>query len=338
MAKKAKVWSGTEWVDLAAATTDLSQYPNMTTTPISGFRNAIINGGFEIWQRGTSFSGNGVYTADRWVSTTDTTTTWTRQSFTPGNEITGYEPTYFFRSVVSGGAYSIIEQRIEDVRTLAGQTVTLSFFAKANATKNLWARIDQNFGSGGSTTVSYESLDVKTISSTWNRYTYTFVIPSISGKTVGANSYLSLQLWFTGGGSGSQTGTFDLWGIQLEKGTIATPFEQRPIGTELSLCQRYFQTYVDPPLRGVVDTTTRATRMGMVFPVPMRTAPGVPTISGTLSFFDGQNIGNYLSIQSSFLKNTHVEFDLNLTVGFVAGRSAVLYQGGGGSMSFSAEL
>jgi len=289
MAKKAFVYDGTNWIDIAQSTANLSNYANMTTTSISGFRNVVINGGFDVWQRGTSFSGNSVYTADRWVSTTDTTTTWTRQNFTPGNPITEYEPTYFFRSVVSGGAYSIIEQRIEDVRTLAGQTVTLSFFAKANATKNLWVRLDQNFGTSGSTTVSYTSLDVKSISSTWNRYTYTFAVPSITGKTVGANSYLSVQFWFTGGSSGTQTGTFDLWGVQLEKGTIATPFEQRPIGTEISLCQRYF-------CKSFPINTTPANNLGTgpgggnqlltynttvgnayssyrTFPVPMRIAP-----------------------------------------------------------------
>jgi hypothetical protein len=289
LAKKAFVYDGTNWIDIAQSTTDLSNYANMTTTPISGFRNVVINGGFDVWQRGTSFSGNSVYTADRWVSTTDTTTTWTRQSFTPGNAITEYEPTYFFRSVVSGGAYSVIEQRIEDVRTLAGQTVTLSFFAKANATKNLWVRLDQNFGTSGSTTVSYASLDVKSISSTWNRYTYTFLVPSISGKTVGANSYLSIQFWFTGGSSGTQTGTFDLWGVQLEKGTIATPFEQRPIGTEISLCQRYFcksfpidvapANNLGTSPGGGNQLTTYTTTVGNAYasfqryPVPMRKAP-----------------------------------------------------------------
>ena len=315
MAKKAFVYDGTNWIDIAQSTADLTNYANMTTTPISGFRNAIINGGFDVWQRGTSFSGNSVYTADRWVSTTDTTTTWTRQSFTPGNPIAGYEPNYFFRSVVSGGSYSIIEQRVEDVRTFAGQTVTLSFFAKANATKNLWVRLDQNFGTSGSTTVSYASLDVKSISSSWDRYTYTFLVPSISGKTVGANSYLSIQFWFTGGSSGTQTGTFDLWGVQLEKGTIATPFEQRPIGTEISLCQRYFckSFPIDVTPANNLGTgpgsgnqlTIFSTTVGnnyanfQRFPVPMRRAPDMIAFNA-----ENTNAGSWSIYSSSGALNS----------------------------------
>jgi hypothetical protein len=57
-----------------------------------------------------------------------------------------------------------------------------------------------------------------------------------------------------------------------------------------------------------------------------------------LSFFDGGAIGNFSSFYGSYAKNTHAEFDFNLTTGFTQGRAAVLYQGSGGSMSFSAEL
>jgi hypothetical protein len=57
-----------------------------------------------------------------------------------------------------------------------------------------------------------------------------------------------------------------------------------------------------------------------------------------LSFFDGVSNGNYTSFNVSYAKNTHAEFDFNLTVGFTAGNGAALYQGGGGSMSFSSEL
>jgi hypothetical protein len=75
--------------------------------------------------------------------------------------------------------------------------------------------------------------------------------PSISGKTLGTdnNSSLGLNIWFDAGSDynsrtdslGQQSGTFDIAQVQVEPGAVATTFERRPIGMELSLCQRYFQ-------------------------------------------------------------------------------------------------
>jgi hypothetical protein len=89
------------------------------------------------------------------------------------------------------------------------------------------------------------------IGTSWQKVTVTATVPSISGKTLGTNgnSYLALisgstlaPTWNTSTDSlGQQSGTFDIAQVQIEPGPVATPFEQRPIGTELALCQRYFQ-------------------------------------------------------------------------------------------------
>jgi hypothetical protein len=242
MAKKAFVYDGTNWIDIAQSTTDLTNYANMTTTPISGFRNAIINGNFDIWQRGTTFSAGG-YTADRWLLQVDgsgATRAITRQTFTPGNAIAGYEPIFYLRynqSVAGSGAtYNILDQRIEDVRTYAGQAVTVSFWAKAAANVSTNSSIQQVFGSGGSSEVAGLSSATLNLTTSWQRFTYTGTLASISGKTVGTDSYIAFRLNLPL----NTTFTIDLWGVQIEKGSIATPVEQRPIGTELALCQRYF--------------------------------------------------------------------------------------------------
>lgn len=248
MAKKAKVWVGTEWVDLASSTTDLSQYPNMTTTPISGFRNAIINGGMDIWQRGTSFThtSGSFYTADRWsffANGTGGTKTVSQQSFTPGAApVSGYEGKFFWRFNQSVAPTSQTEieltQPIEDVRTLAGQTATISFWAKADTNRTVTTRFRQIFGTGGSAFVDSATQN-HSLTTSWQRFTHTVTIPSISGKTIGSNdSSLQLKFVFPSG----VTQTIDLWDVQVEAGSIATPFEQRPFGTELTLCQRYYET------------------------------------------------------------------------------------------------
>ena len=259
MAKKARVYDGTAWQELASAQTDLTAY-STTAQTTAGFRNDIINGDFRINQRAfTSTTTTATYGLDRWYLETNTgTSTYSTQSFTPGNAISGYEPINFARIVTSGqsatGSFSLLTQQIEDVRNLAGQTATVSFWAKAaSGTPKVAVTLDQLFGSGGSPSSTVNNLfGTVTLSTSWTRYTLTATVASISGKTIGTTantSALRLRLWVSGGSDlnpsaqsiGTQNNTFDFWGVQVEAGSVATPFEQRPIGTELDLCQRYYQ-------------------------------------------------------------------------------------------------
>jgi hypothetical protein len=220
-------------------------------------RNAIINGNFDHWQRGTSFTGF-EYGADRWYNViSGSSATQSRQAFALGQTDVPNEPEYFCRTAVTSSAgagnYAILQQRIEDVRTFAGQTVALSFWAKADAARNIAVEFAQTFGSGGSPSSQVDAIGVTTASLTtvWQKFTVTAEIPSIAGKTLGTNGndHLGLFFWFDAGSDfnartnslGQQSGTFDIAQVQLEAGTVATPFERRPVGTELALCQRYFE-------------------------------------------------------------------------------------------------
>jgi hypothetical protein len=151
--------------------------------------------------------------------------------------------------------WSMITQSIEDVRILAGQTATISFWAKAaSGTPKVAVEVQQSFGSGGSpssNTFTYGGQ--ATISTSWARYSVTFTVPSISGKTIGTTentSYLFLALWASAGSAlnartgsiGIQNNTIDFWGVQVEAGSVATAF-QTATGTiqgELAACQRYY--------------------------------------------------------------------------------------------------
>ena len=253
--------------------------------PLAGFRNAFINGNFDIWQRGTSFTASG-YSADRWITGFfGSTVTATRQPFALGQTAVPNEPTYFCRTVVSSVAgaanYSAIVQRIEGVRTFAGQQVTLSFWAKVDATKNIAASFQQSFGSGGSPSAAVDNIGVTKVSigTSWQKVTVTATMPSISGKTLGTdnNDTLDLVIWFDAGSIyndrtdtlGQQSGTFEIAQVQLERGPVATPFERRSYGQELALCQRYC----------IVGgfTIYAAQNSTFTWPVTMRTAP---TITG----------------------------------------------------------
>jgi len=265
-------------------------------------KNKIINGDFGIWQRGTSItctSGNDTFAADRFlVNWTGTgTTTASQQTFTPGTApVAGYEGTYFHRLTLGAGAsYFLTAQKIEDVRTFAGQTITVSYWAKASSSVVIRPIYRQNFGSGGSGNVDAAGPTDKTLTTSWVRYTDTVTMPSIAGKTIGTNS--SLIIYFLNYQSGTvASNVIDVWGVQLEAGSVATPF-QTATGTiqgELAACQRYYyrqggsQVYQTMGIGWAISTTVAQIRT--FFPVQMRTTP-TSVDSSTLVFFDQVNAG-----------------------------------------------
>jgi hypothetical protein len=237
--------------DVLSATNmnDLSGTVNLLqSAQYAAGKNAIINGDFGVWQRGTSgFALGGSYNADRWGFYTGTVTnkSVTQQTFTPGTApVAGYEGQFFWRyaeTVATVSDANVVYQRIEDVRTFAGQTATLSFWAKSTTTSStILPRMGQNFGSGGSGTVLTDG-SIISLTTSWARYSVTLSIPSISGKTIGASSYLETSLRF----STNLIQTIDIWGVQVEAGSTASPF-QTATGTkqgELAACQRYLPAF-----------------------------------------------------------------------------------------------
>jgi hypothetical protein len=243
-------------------------------------KNKIINGDFGINQRGfTSTTTSGTYGFDRFLlGTIDGTVTYTPQTFTPGAApVAGYEGTNFAQIVTTGQtlttATAQLQQRIESVKTLAGQTATISFYAKANTgTPNMVVNLTQNFGTGGSPSAGVTTAGtVQAITTSWARYSFTIAIPSISGKTLGTTTdgYLGVVIYVSGGSTsaaptvGIQSNTFQIWGVQVEAGSTATPF-QTATGTkagELAACQRYYQKSY--PQTTAVPTNT--TLLGQIF-------------------------------------------------------------------------
>jgi len=267
------------------------------TANFAAGKNKIINGDFGIWQRGTTFTNpaDGSYTSDRFqigVSGTPTTYTVSRQTFTPGTApVAGYEGLYFYRSAQTTlGTLTNVDfwQKIENVQTLAGQTVTLSFWAKADSTRNLGLYVAQNFGSGGSGTTFPldETGSPASVTTSWQRFSYTFTMTSISGKTIGTNSYV--QIAFRQAAAAGYV--LDIWGLQLEAGNTATAF-QTATGTiqgELAACQRYYQVIASGTSKilgvGYYVSATGIDGPIINLPVEMRTTPTISIVSGTNYF------------------------------------------------------
>lgn len=276
-------------------------------------KNKIINGDFGIWQRGTSFTMTTAttYCSDHWRTYRDgtgATVTVSRQTFTPGAApVAGYETNYFFRfnqSVAgTGGTYSAITQPIEDVTTFAGQTITISFYAKADAARTVQVAVNQNFGSGGSGGVSTYGTNF-TLSTSWTRYSTTISVPSISSKTIGTGSYLDVQ--FLPANNTAQTLDFAL--VQAEAGSVATAF-QTATGTiqgELAACQRYYEKSYEQATAPATATYTgcidkyigvNVTGSGdqIYYRVTKRVAPTVTIYSTTGSAASGKIWSNSLA-------------------------------------------
>jgi hypothetical protein len=284
-------------------TTQATAAAALGVVPLSSYfaagKNAIINGAFDVWQRTTttnSTTSTG-YWADRWRYTatggSSKALTQSRESFTAGTApVAGYESRSFLRVAVgtagSGYTYEAVEQPIEDVRTYAGSTVTVSFWAKTTSSSiNFTPKLTQYFGSGGSADVVVNGSSIL-VTNSWTRFTQTLTVPSVAGKTiVNTNSALIFAIVPN---TLNTTYTLDLWGVQVEQGSVATSFSTASdtIAGEVALCQRYYYRVANSPTAtctvasGMRFSTTVAWAF-VPFPATMRTAPTALETAGTVN-------------------------------------------------------
>jgi hypothetical protein len=289
---------------LTINTSQQATFTNNVSMPNTfGFKNRIINGAMVIDQRYSGASQSPApsgYSADRWAIFKAGTGTWSYQlsSNAPAGFSSSMLLTVTATETPSSGDYFIIQQPIEGFNTYDlswgtanAKTITLSAWVYSSVTGTFSGAL-RNFA----TTLSYAfSYSIPT-ANTWTQISVTIPGPTTAtwvGATNGVGIYLNFCLsagstnltaagsWTSGNyiGATGQTSwistssaTFYLTGVQLEVGTAATSFDYRPYGTELALCQRYFEMSYD-----------------------IGTAPGTATSSGLLTnggFFNGAS-ANY---------------------------------------------
>lgn len=212
-------------------------------------KNKLINGGFDYWQRNTTFANPTSFTADRWAIQFDGTIgtfSVSRQDFALGQTDVPGSPRYFLRwdhtVAGSGSTNRSLVQRIESVRTLEGKKATLAFYAKADAARTLGVRATQSFGSGGSPSANVPIAEqFVDLTPSWQRFVVTFDVPSISGKTLGTNGDDFLQFDFRM--PVNTVMTIDLAQAMFVEGESAGDFELAggDLPGELKLCQRYYE-------------------------------------------------------------------------------------------------
>ena len=286
-----------------------------------GRRNKIINGGFQVWQRGTSFTTSGVsFAADRFAH---------YQGSPSANNVTRST------DVPDGFTYSCSLNDAVDMRCSVelpsngvagefynGSTWTLSFYARSTGADLSYTPAMRfvngpsyaNYGSSWSS--SNNSI---TITSTWQRFEIQFTVDD----TPTSNHY---AVGFVLGGTAGRIIRFT--GIQLEAGDTATPFEHRSYGEELALCQRYYQRtqrsasgYQNLVVSTCYSTGTD-TRGIIPFVTEMRVAPSVST-SGNLMVLGAG--GSLSSINAGDGTTTHMAgIRVNTTSNLSTGQSTLL--------------
>ena len=331
-----QTWNGSSWVGL------VPQSPN-----------AIINGAFEINQRGFTSITAQAYGFDRWLyNISGATGTFSSQSFTPGAApVTGYEAANFARlGITTGNDFAGISQRIENVRSFANQTITVSFFAKGTnpTTENgLYVTMTQLFGSGGSPSVATSS-EKFVLTSDWQRFSFTINIPSLTGKTIGADSSFVINIG-QGASTSTDPWTLDLWGVQVEAGSVATPFRRNAnsFQGELAACQRYYVRYQadsTDPIQSFAFGTGRATTFAfqtLSLPVQMRRSPTAIEFGSNLELWDGNTAATAVtSLALDAVSSKFVRFTANTASGLTQYRPYTLRAANSSTafVGFTAEL
>jgi len=233
----------------------------------SGRKNLIINGGFDVWQRGTSFTG-AVYSADRWKTSTSESATSITKTANRDNKNT---LKITFGSVISCN----LDQRIEGFGNVGhNQQVTLSFWVRGSKaiTGEDFCRIRNHTTSTTLETLYYD------ITTSWTKVTKTFSADNTWSKDDVARLYL-----FSAVSSSWVSGDWvEFSDVQLELGDTATDFEHRSYGEELALCQRYYtQVFIGIQAGKANGTTSMGVPLSV--PVSMRTTPTV-SLSSSINF------------------------------------------------------
>jgi len=303
-------------------------------------KNVIINGGMDIWQRGTSFTvGNNVYLMDRWYNTGDTNLTVTRDTDVPT------DPYFQYSAKLVGAITQSITQKIESANSqfLAGKVVTISLYAKKTSGTgalniNLYyPSAKDNFSS--LTQIGSPLQLSSNPGSSWARYSVTVTMPSniINGLVVLIDNVNAHTIFVTG--------------VQVELGSVATTFSRAggTIQGELAACQRYYQRLeaannsAQMAIGPAWAFSSGGADLVYKFPVEMRVAPTVLDYS-SLSHFQWQGITTN-SVPTAIAYDTNINSRYNAgvtftkTSGFTSGGNYfILVNSSSAYIGFGAEL
>jgi hypothetical protein len=318
-------------------------------------QNPIINSAFQIWQRGTSisYSNNQAYSADRWLAQLPGTGTVSRQVTGDTTNLPNIQ--YCARVQRTSGQTTttghFLYQNFESVNSIpfTGKTVTYSFYARKgtnySATSNaLVANLYSGTGTDQNVLSSYTGFatvatTTATLTATWQRF-------SVTGTVATSATELALGFSFTPTGTAGADDYFEVTGVQLEVGSVATPFKTYAgtIQGELAACQRYYfkatasSAYTTFGVGANYSTT--ATQIHVNHPVQMRIGPASVDYStlGLVNSIGG--IVTFTTLTLSFTGPLTSMLGVTGASGLVAGYANLLLANNStsGYLAFSSEL
>lgn len=323
----------------------------VTDGAAKGFRNKLLNGDFQVWQRGTTFTDPdnvNLYTADRWAVYRNSYAaglTVTQQSVQPNSKSLRVQ-----RTSANALTDSItLTQSLEtlEVKKLAGKQVTLQakVLAGANFSANsniLQISISYGTGTDGNLATGFTSPNSTTvnhvISVSNTQYTVTATLPSNTTQ-------LAVRFTYTPAGTALTNDYFEVTDVQLEEGAVATAFERRPYSVELGICQRYFFSFGGSSSFEAIGSgssnTTSLAYINVSLPVKMRISPAVTySAVGDWQVNQGAVTSTVSALSLAAASNIHPKLSVTcsavLTPGFAAHLSANATQNA--RLNFSAEL
>jgi len=332
-------------INTSSIADDAVTVPKVTDQVLT-HRNLIINGAMQVWQRGTSHSNTTdvAYRADRWMhqnrQSSQTDIALVENQEVVGEIMNSYKITVdtaptdgmiLINQYVENGAYSV-----------AGKTITISWYAKQTTGSgvNTATNVEIDSGSTFTGTGSNNSL-----TSSWQRFTETFDVSSVSVSSISSPT-LRHQIFFRSLSAGD---VVEITGVQLEVGSVATPFEHRSYGEELALCQRYYWQIGDGVSSDIVGIggnfgTVWAYFSG-TFPVRMRTTP-TTSVNNDTYFRCHNTSGSGINTDDfdapSEISNTQYYISFSGVSSFTAGSSNLCFTsntgGDKGIIKFDAEL
>jgi len=280
--------------------------------PVGSLANPTINGGMDVWQRGTSISvaasQSGVYTADRWQISTgaNQACTISRQTVSDSTNLPNiqYSLRHQRNSGQTGTTQLPLVQSFETINSIpfAGKTVTLSFYARCGANFSptsgaftvylvTGTGTDQNRLTTVYTGDNTSITAVPNATTTWQRFVVSGTIPST------ATEISVYYIWAPTGTAGAND-WIEITGVQIDVGTYTAttaPTFRRSQGTiqgELAACQRYYFRFDIQAINtfgfGFASSTTNGT-FAIPFPVPLRTAATALEQSGTTTDYTVTN-------------------------------------------------
>jgi hypothetical protein len=302
----------------------------VSSAGLYGFKNRLINGSFSIAQRATSATITAGSTIAAGYSTVDRFYVYCTGANVTAAQVAGSGSTKNRLQITGASSVTAvgIGQRIEQANSydLANTTATLSCdIANSLLTTVTWTAFYANtadtFGTLASPTRTQIATGNFTVTSTVTRYNAQISIPAAA--TTG------IEIVFTVGAQTS--GTWTIGNIQLEKGSTATSFDYRPIGTELNLCQRYYNKWsgANSPFIGLATalltggTAPAARRVSWSNPVDFRSQPTMGS-GGTIQFYTSGLTNLQFSAFAGTQSNKNIiSFDINSTSAGTAGQSAM---------------